>query len=260
MAEINAAVPNTPVWMDVASPDLDATVAFYCALFGWEARRSPDPAAGGHTEFTLRGRRVAGAGPDFYGQPNVWTTYLGVSDADEAVRRARAAGGKTLVEPMDVLDAGRLAVLTDPVGAPIGLWQPRANSGVELLDEPGAMCWNELAARDDAAARAFYQDVFGWAADTQSWGDDVTYTRWSLDGRLVAGLMRMNDAWPAEIPSHWMVYLAVDDTDACAEKILSLGGSVPVPPTDIPPGRFAVVNDPLGAHFSIIKPNVPLRG
>ncbi|MBL7490865.1 VOC family protein [Frankia sp. AgB1.9] len=254
MAEVSTAVANTPAWIDVTTSDVDAAVAFYTTLFGWEARRSPDPAAGGYTELALRGRRVAGAGPAFPGFPNVWMTYLGVADADETARRALAAGGKVLVEPMDVLDAGRLAVLADVEGAPIGLWQPRANSGVELVDEPGALCWTELAVRDADAAVGFYEDVFGWTGERESLGDGVTYVYWSLDGRRFGGLMQMNEVWPPEIPAHWMVYLQVEDADACAAEIARLGGSVPVPPTNIPPGRFAVANDPLGAHFSILQP------
>lgn len=248
---IDSHQPGTPSWVDLGSPDPEAAAAFYSGLFGWEVA-DQGPEAGGYGIALLDGRPVAGLGPQQ--QPDVppyWTTYFSVSDADAVAKSVRDAGGQVFLEPMDVLDVGRMAVFADPSGAPFAVWQPRAHIGAGLVNEPGTMCWHELTTRDPATAKAFYSAVLGWSAvDTDVEG--VNYTEWQLSGGPIAGMMPMDESWPAEIPAHWMVYFAVSDTEASAALAEELGGTVSVPPTDIPPGRFAVLNDPHGAVFSII--------
>jgi predicted enzyme related to lactoylglutathione lyase len=161
-----------------------------------------------------------------------------------------------MLAPMDVLDAGRMAVLVDPVGAVVGLWQPGSHNGAALVSEPGAMTWNELACRDPERAKSFYGNVFGWNAVTHPMGD-TSYTEWKLDGRPVGGMVEMNDQWPPDVPPHWMTYFAVSDCDASAERAVALGGTVAVSPTDIPQGRFAMVGDTHGAFFSIMALSQP---
>ena len=253
MAEKTSFAPGTPCWVDLMTTDLDAGVAFYQALFGWEAERMDQPEAGGYTMLKLGGKSVAGAGPQFQeGRPTVWSTYVSVTDADETAALAAKAGGTVMVEPMDVFDSGRMAVVADPAGAVIGVWQPRANIGAQLVDEPGTLCWSELATRDVDSAKTFYQQVFGWEGAAVEVGG-MPYTEWKLGEATVGGMMQMNEMWPQDVPSHWMVYFAVSDADAAAAKAAELGGTVSVPPTDIPPGRFAVLGDPQGGTFSVIK-------
>jgi predicted enzyme related to lactoylglutathione lyase len=196
---------------------------------------------------------VAGVGPQQNpGQPIAWTTYVSTRDADDTAKRAAEAGGTILLEPMDVLDTGRLSILADPTGAVLGLWQPGTHKGAQLLNDPGAMCWNELATRDPAAAERFYAHVFGWQPAA---APDGSYTEWKLGGGSIGGMLRMDEQWPAEVPAHWTVYFAVTDCDAAAAKATELGGTVHVQPRDIPAGRFAALSDPHGAAFSIA--NVP---
>jgi uncharacterized protein len=190
------------------------------------------------------------------GQPAMWTTYVSTDDADAVATRVRDAGGQVMMEPFDVFDAGRMAVFGDAVGAVISVWEPRSTQGAEVVNEPGSMCWNELAARDIDAAKRFYEAVFGWQAETNAYGD-TSYTEWKLDGRSVGGMIQMNEQWPAEIPAHWMVYFAVDDIDAAVARAGELGGKVAVEPTDTPVGRFAVLNDPHGAVLSVIRLSQP---
>jgi predicted enzyme related to lactoylglutathione lyase len=256
MVERDGYAPGTPSWVDLGTSDVDASVAFYGALFGWEAPPAM-PETGGYRIFHLRGRSVAGVGPRM--DPNAppwWTTYVSVESADETVARVQAAGGSVLVPPMDVLDVGRMAVCADTVGAVFALWQPRAHKGAGLCNEPGTFCWNELACRDVETARRFYAAVFGWGGEPHPMGE-TSYTELTLDGNVVAGMIGMTDQWPAGVPSHWMVYFAVEDCDAAAARVVELGGTVSVPPTDIPPGRFAVVADPQGAMFSVIAMAAP---
>jgi hypothetical protein len=249
--QIESYEPGTPAWVDLGSPDPAAAAGFYSGLFGWEVTDQGSE-AGGYRMAFLGGRPVAGLGPQQQTDiPPYWTTYFSVPDADAVTKVVRDAGGQVFLEPMDVLDAGRMAVFADPTGAPFSVWQPRAHIGAGRVNEPGAMCWNELVTRDPATAKAFYPAVLGWsAADREIEG--VNYTEWKLGELTVAGMLPMDDHWPAETSAHWMVYFAVEDTDRTAARTGELGGTVLVPPTDIPPGRFAVLRDPHGAVFSII--------
>ncbi|HWG99239.1 MAG TPA: VOC family protein [Pilimelia sp.] len=250
--------PGTPNWVDLATPDLESATSFYGGLFGWTAQVSEDPAAGGYTIFHKDGLPVAGAGPKYdEAQPTFWSTYIATADADATAAAVERAGGKVLMAPFDVLDQGRMAVLLDPAGAAFSVWQPGAMPGAGLFNVPGALCWNELTTRDPDGAKRFYPAVFGWTAKDNAYGD-VTYTEWQLGDRSVAGMMPMvGDAWPADLPPHWMIYFAVADADIAAARAVELGGSAPVPPTDTPQGRFAVLNDPQGAHFSVIAMTTP---
>lgn len=252
MPEMTSYPPGTPSWVDLATTDLDAAVSFYSGLFGWTAEREPNPEAHGYTQMTLRGRSVAGIGPVMAPeQPVVWTTYIAVADVDASVATAVAAGGTALAGPITVFDAGRLALLFDATGAAFGLWEPKLHAGAGLVNEPGALCWNELTVRDIDTAKRFYAAVFGWDAVSRG-AAGSPFGEWQLGGRTVGGMVQMNEMWPPEVPSHWMVYFAVDDTDAAAARAERLGGKISVPPTDIPPGRFAVLNDPQGGFFSVI--------
>jgi predicted enzyme related to lactoylglutathione lyase len=250
--EMSSYEPGTPSWVDLGTPDPTAAAGFYSELFGWDVQ-DQGPNAGGYQMAFLRGKPVAGLGPQQQTDvPPWWTTYVTVSDADVAAKAARDAGGQVFLEPMDVLTAGRMAVLADVTGAVFAVWQPREHTGAGLIGEPGTFCWNELATRETDAAPPFYRAVFGWSAREHPMGA-ITYTEWELNGRVVGGMIPMDSEWPGNIPSHWMVYFAVEDADAAAARVTELGGSVSVQPTDIPPGRFAVVSDPHGAVFSVLK-------
>jgi predicted enzyme related to lactoylglutathione lyase len=150
-----------------------------------------------------------------------------------------------------------MAVFTDPTGAPFGVWQPKSFAGADLVNEPVSFCWGELLTRDQAAAERFYPAVFGWTTSTMD--DMENYTFWNIGGRPMAGLIQMTDEmFPPELPSNWAVCFAVDDTDATIAKATELGASVIVPATDIPAGRFAVLMDPQGTGFEVIKLTNPV--
>ncbi|WP_344821008.1 VOC family protein [Actinocorallia longicatena] len=257
--------PGTPCWAELATPDVEVAKAFYAGLFGWDARTPPDPATGGYTMFTLggaEGHEVAAVTPLLAeGRQPVWTGYVSVADTAGACKAVLEQGGHVHLDPQPVPGRGTAAVCADPMGAVFGLWQPEGFAGAAFAGDRDTFCWSELACRDIDAARSFYSAVFGWSAETAPFaGGTSTYTTFSLDGRRVAGMVQMNEAWPAEIPPHWMVYFAADDTDAACERVTRLGGTVSVPPSDTPFGRLAVVGDPHGAYFSLIRPADPLPG
>jgi uncharacterized protein len=251
--------PGTPSWVDLASPDPDASAAFYGDLFGWDADRSLGPEAGGYMMMRLGGQNVAGMGPIMgEGQPPAWTTYVSVADADATAAAVRDAGGTVMMEPMDVFEEGRLAIFADTGGAVFGIWQPRNHKGAGLVNEPGTLCWNELATRDVDGVKSFYGAVFGWEFETQPFGG-AEYTVVSVGGRAVAGMMDVTGRVPDEVPAYWGVYFAVSDTDAAVAKATELGASVTMPAMDVPDvGRMAALADPHGAAFSVIT--MPQQG
>lgn len=241
-------------WADLAVPDMDAAARWYAALFGWSMTPS-DPAMP-YSMAMQAGQMIAGIGPMppmmvDAGAPPTWTSYVWVDDCAATEAKAVAAGGTVLVPTMAVADIGAMAIVQDPTGAVIGLWQPGTHAGAELVGQPVSMCWNELMTPDVGRAKPFYAEVFGWEYAGLPVGD-FDYTTIQVGGRDNGGMMPMEgDDW-AGIPPHWMVYFAVDDTDAIAQACAASGGQVSVPPTDIPIGRFAVLRDPQGALFSII--------
>jgi uncharacterized protein len=251
---------GVPSWVDLGTPDMDATKAFYSGLFGWSAQTSDDPATGGYTMFEYEGAPVAGAMPLMNPeQPVVWTSYISVDDADKVADAVSANGGTVMFPPMDVTDVGRMSILVDPAGGVFGTWQPRAHKGAGVVNEPNTLCWNELCTRDAAGAKAFYPAVFGWGTKTDQMDGGMEYTEWQLGGKSVGGMVEMNEMFPPEVPTHWAVYFAVADTDAAHAKAVELGAETVVPPSDIPNvGRFAQLRDPQGAHFSIIKMNAEM--
>lgn len=252
--EITAYSPGTPCWVDLSAPDPSTTSDFYAELFGWTVHDTGEE-GGGYRMCLRHGKPVAGIGPQPPGAdpsaPRFWSTFVSVLDAEATTEAVREAGGTVRYEPMDVADAGRMAVFTDPTGAEICAWQPRQHPGSALINEPGTPCWHELATRSPERAVDFYRQVFGWDAVNSTVGE-ADYTTWRCRDEVVAGMIRMTERWPADLPAHWMAYFAVGDTDREVESLRRLGGGVLVPPTDVEPGRFAVVRDPGGGAFGII--------
>ncbi|MFN8162750.1 MAG: VOC family protein [Solirubrobacterales bacterium] len=255
MSEKTSYAPGTPSWVDLGTPDQDAAGEFYGALFGWALDEGENPeATGGYRSAMLRGQPVGGVMKLMQeGQPPAWSTYISVEDADATMAAVHANGGKTMIEPMDVLDIGRMAFFIDPTGAVCGLWQPRSFKGAGLVNEPGAFCWNELDTRDPEAAKAFYGAVFGWTFEDHDMGEGGIYTEWKLGADPIGGMMDMRGRVPDEVPANWLVYFAVPDTDAALETVKGSGGNVAFGPIDIPAGRFAVVSDPFGTVFAVIQ-------
>lgn len=252
MPERSGYAPGTPSWIDIGT-DTEAAKPFYEALLGWTSQDAgPVEETGGYGFFLKNGKLVAGYGPQQNPGPPAWTTYVSVDDADQTAKKAEAAGGTVVMPPMDVMTAGRMAVLQDPQGAFISLWQPGAHHGAQLVNEPGSFCWNELNARDTEAAKVFYTATFGWDEVTHAEGP-MPYTEFKLGGESVCGMMPMPPMIPAQVPSHWLVYFAVDDTDTAVARVGELGGAVRMPPMDVPVGRFSVLSDPQGATFAVIK-------
>lgn len=245
--------PGTPCWVDLGVEDIGQAGRFYAGLFGWEIREG-GPETGGYSMCLRGGQPVAGIGPKQGppGSPPTWTTYLATDDASKTAERITAAGGRLLVQPMDVMDVGRMAVASDPAGATFGIWQARRHLGVGVANEPGSLCWNEQLSRDLDGSEAFYRDVFGYDFENID-APGMRYATLKVDGAIVGGIGEMGPDFPAGMPPTWTVYFGTRDTDATAAAVTAAGGGMDRAPWDTPYGRMAVVHDPQGAVFCLIS-------
>jgi uncharacterized protein len=238
---------GTPTWIDLGVPDLDRALEFYGAVFGWEFDVGPAE-YGRYTSCLLRGRRVAALSAMHEpGADCFWNVYLATPDCDRTAERARAAGGVLLQEPMDVMDQGRMAIVRDPVGAQFGLWQGRAHTGAQVVNEPGALVRNDLVTADPGPAREFYAAVFDFTLDGNPAMPqaDFTFLR-RPDGHEVGGIMGAPGSTSA-----WSTTFEVAGTDEALQRALDAGGRSDGA-QEFLYGRLATITDPFGAEFSII--------
>ena len=249
-------VTGAPNWLDLGSPDIDAATAFYGAVFGWTFQ-SAGPEAGGYGFFQQDGRTVAAIGPlTEDGASSAWTVYFKAPDADATAKAVEQGGGQVRVEPFDVMEAGRMACLSDPSGADFAIWQPAAVQGLDLVNETGSLCWAELHTTDPAAAQTFYQALFGWRSKEVEM-PGLTYTVVApaegadQDKASFGGLV---PTMGEDETSRWVPYFETEDVDALVALVQESGGSVLMPAADIPAvGRMAHLTDPFGAPFAVIK-------
>ncbi|MBL1085999.1 VOC family protein [Streptomyces actinomycinicus] len=255
-------VTGAPNWIDVGTPDIEGATSFYGALFGWRFR-SGGPEAGGYGFFQLDGRTVAGGMQTGAEQgPPAWTVYFQSEDARATARAAELAHGRVLAQPVDVMGQGHMAVLADQAGVPFGIWQPGLTKGVDVADEPGALCWVELYTLDIAAAAAFYHKVLGLETSGVPFPGG-TYTcvnpAGGGDETMFGGVVPLaDDPVEAQAGPYWLPYFEVTDTDAVADRAQRLGGTVRMPATTLEGvGRMAKLADPFGARFAVITSDTP---
>jgi hypothetical protein len=254
MVEKKTYEPGTFCWVELATSDASAGKTFYTSLLGWTFQDMPG-GAGPYTLLKKNGKDVAGLyaiRPDQQGMPPNWSSYVSVESADQSAAKAKELGGTVLMEPFEVEDLGRMAVIRDPDGAFFSLWQPRQLAGAGVVNEPGAFCWNELYTTDPKKAADFYTGLFGWTRNARHM-DFGEYVIFEKGGSMMAGMMKTPKEW-GPIPPHWLVYFAVDDADRTVENAKSLGANAMFPPMDIENvGRFSILTDPQGAGFAVIK-------
>lgn len=256
MTEFKEYTPGTFSWVDLATIGAAEAKKFYGELFGWEFVDLPAGEGMYYSMCQLGGKEVAGLyelGPQQreQGFPPHWMSYVTVASVDETAAKAKSLGGQLPMEPGDVMDSGRMALVQDPTGAILAVWEPRAHIGARLANEPGSFTWNELATPDADKAGQFYTRLFGW--NTQVFDmPSGPYTTFLNGERMNAGMMQITEEW-GDVPPHWLVYFAVADCEQCTEQAKELGAKILVPPTEAGEiGRFSVIQDPQGAVFSII--------
>ena len=264
--------PGIPCWIDLEPADVAAAIEFYRGVFGWtfEDRLPPD-APGRYAIATRDGLTVAAVGSADGGghAPARWNTYISVDDIDAAAAAAAAAGGVVVVPPQAAGPPGRSAVVADPTGAELRLWQPGTNPGAQAVNVDGTWNWSNLHTADAAAVTGFYSAVFGWELEAVGAGG-VEYAlmfRRPGYGEFLATLEpdiygRQDGsgappgfadavAWLVEEPpgDGWAVVFSVDDTDRTASRVEECGGKVVIAPYDQGPTRIAVVADDQGTEF-----------
>ena len=254
MSVVTKHEPGSFCWPELATSDSAGAKSFYKGLFGWDAQDSPAGPDMIYTMLQKSGKSVGALyqmGPQMQGMPPHWGIYIAVASADDTAKKAKGLGGKLLMEPFDVMDVGRSAVIQDQQGAVFSLWQARKHIGAEVMNEPGALCWAELDTTDTKSAEKFYTALFGWGAKVSP-----EYTEWQRGGQSIGGMMTIPKEW-GPVPPNWLVYFMVNNVDESVKKATSSGGTVIVPPMDIPKtGRFAVIQDPQHAVFAVFKPEM----
>jgi predicted enzyme related to lactoylglutathione lyase len=244
---------GAPCWIDLFTSDPGRSRAFYGDLFGWTAEEAGEE-YGGYINFSKDGQMVAGCmrNDGQGGMPDVWSVYLSTPDARATADAAAAGGGNVIVPPMDVMELGTMAVVTDPGQAAIGMWQPGLHQGFGVVAEPGAPAWFELHTRDYDASVQFYRDVFGWDTHVQGDAPDFRYTTLGTGDGMQAGIMDASAFMDAGAAAQWSIYFGTADTDASLARIVELGGSVVLPAEDTPFGRLAQAADPTGGLFKLV--------
>lgn len=249
--------PGTFCWVELGTTNGEAAKTFYTQLFGWEYVDSPVGPDMIYTMLKLDGKDIGAlyqmnSEMKSMGIPPHWLSYISVENADTTVEKAKAAGATIMKEPFDVMTVGRMAVIKDPTGAVFAVWQAGTHAGAGVANVPNSFCWNELGTSDTLIDGEFYSTVFGWGRNTQNFGP-MEYTMFANGDRTAGGMFKISPEM-GPIPPHWLVYFAVDDCDAKVQKATDLGATVMKPADDIPGiGRFAILLDPQGAAFAIIK-------
>ena len=250
--------PGTFSWPELATSDFAAAKRFYATLFGWSVQEHDMGGGQMYGIFKLEGADVGA----FYkmrdeeaarGTPPHWNSFVTVADADQSAAKAKELGATVVMEPFDVMDLGRMAVIQDPTGAMFCLWQGMKNNGAGVLNQPGALCWTELLTTDPGKARSFYTRLLGWSPEDYPMGP-TTYVVFKRGAEAAGGMMKITPQM-GPVPPCWMIYIAVENCDATVAQAVGLGGRIEVPANDVPmAGRFAVLVDPQGAHFGVLQP------
>jgi uncharacterized protein len=253
MGERSSYEPGTFCLVGLATSDPERATAFYTSLFDWQAEERTAEPAGAYTMLRRDGRdvaalyrqtpeaRSAGAAPH-------WTSYVSVEDADATAELVGRLGGAVVREPLDMGDAARVAAIADPSGAIVSLWQPRSHAGAALVNDVGALCWNELVTPDVESAQSFFAGLFGWEFRT----DEGGYA-WIRNAGRPNGGIREPTAPERGLPPNWMPYFTVENAEDGARRAMRADGRGVVAPTDVPIGRFAILTDPQGAAFAVFE-------
>jgi predicted enzyme related to lactoylglutathione lyase len=258
MGNVDSHTAGSFCWVELGTTNQDAAKQFYGSLFGWTANDFPMGPDGVYTMFTLEGRQTGGCytlRPDMQtaGVPPHWLPYIAVDDADQTAGKVAPAGGKVMAPPFDVFDFGRMAVLQDPAGATLAMWQPKAHKGTGIEGVPGTLCWSDLMTPDPAAAAEFYRALFGWQVEKAP-KDSSGYLHIMTGDKYIGGIPPAEHR-PPNTPPHWLLYFQVENCDASTSEAQAAGARVHMPPMSMEKvGRWSIVADPQGAVFALFQP------
>lgn len=258
MAHIDKHPAGTFCWAEMATTDQSAAKSFYGSLFGWNSNDQSMAPGDVYTMFELESRPAAAAytlraEERSQGVPPHWALYVAVDSADATAERSRQLGGKVLAGPFDVFDVGRMAVIQDPTGAIVSVWQPQKHSGAGIIHVHGTLSWADLITREPDRAARFYSGLFNWAI-TPEQNDPSGYLHIAAGGHSIGGIPQAKERNP-QIPPHWLIYFHVTNCDESLAKAKQLGAASMGPAITMEGvGRWAVLTDPQGAMFAIFEP------
>ena len=251
--------PGSFCWADLATTDIEGSRNFYTTILGVSSVDMPMGDVGGpYVMLQKDGKMVCAM---FQMPPDMqemvpfshWRTYISVEDADEGAKKASELGGNVLMDAMDVFDAGRTAMIQDPTGAAVGIWQPKAHIGAQVFGEPGTLGWFELLTGDTDAASKFYEGLLGWKTVAGSGNDETGYLEFRNGEWPAAGMMQIQPEW-GEVPPNWGIYFVVEDADGTMKRAEELGAKGMMGPIDVKGvGRIYPMQDPQGAYLSIVQ-------
>ena len=240
--------PGTFSWVDLSTSDVGGAKDFYGGLFGWEF--TDDEIEGTYTVCHLRGDVVAAMVQQDQ-HPGHWNNYVAVDCVEKTTEKAKELGAGVLEDPFDVTEPGRMAVLADPDGALLCVWEARDHIGAGRVGDPGCMAWNELQSRAPEKASSYYAELFGWQAQPIEQDGAIVYvTIKNTNGWLNGGIMPMTQQ-PDDAPSSWLTCFTVPSSDGAVERAKELGGALVAGPMQPGMGSIAVLNDPRGAVFAV---------
>ncbi|MDW3221108.1 MAG: VOC family protein [Acidimicrobiales bacterium] len=262
MVDFASHEPGTPSWVDLMSPDVDASAQFYTSVFGWESEDQLDDDGNRvYVMFRKDGKAVAGLGgqpPGMGEMPAVWNTYITTADVAETTEKVTANGGSVMMPGMQVMTAGEMAIYTDPTGAAFSVWKPVDHIGAEVGNVENTYSWAELNTRDVDAALPFYAAVFGWEYQSGAAMPGYHLIAGGTNDEGLGGIMQMAPEVPEMVPNHWATYFSVADVAATVGRIEAAGGSIVMPAMPIPGvGTMVVAHDPAGGNFSVMQPETP---
>ena len=248
---------GTFCWADLSTHGGNAAVDFYSQLMGWQTETQDSGFGTSYTMFRQDGHAIAGLAwltREMSEIPSSWNNYVSVDDVDALMPTVTEGGGQIIQPPFDVPDGARIALILDPAGAALCLFQQRGNIGAGLINTPGALCWNQLYTREPEAVRVFYSALLGWDFQEDETGSFMILNQGRANGNMITISEDMGD-----MPSMWLPYFSVADIEAAAERVKALGGAVHMGPLDVGGdiGRFLLFTDPQGAHCFLIQLNAP---
>lgn len=248
-------------WVELAAHDAQAVKPFYHKLFNWNYHDTPmPPEMGGSYIIAMQEADAVGAMFSMAGEmkemqlPAHWASYVLVDNCDETAKKAASLGAVIIKDSFDVTDAGRMAVLRDPCGAMIHLWEKKRVVGASAEgNKHGAFCWHELMVADPKKAMDFYGKLFGWNFKSTEFDNMTYHSMINADGQPFGGIMALPKEMP-NIPPHWNVYFTVDKLASAMELVKQNGGTICVGPHDVHGvGEFAICLDPQGAGFAMFE-------
>jgi predicted enzyme related to lactoylglutathione lyase len=238
---------GAPCWIDLSTSDLDAAQRFYGNVFGWTFETA-GPEYGGYVTALVDGKPVAG----LMAHPvDRWNIYLHTADVEATLEKAIAAGGASCGGAMDIPAKGRMAMVSDPSGGVVGLWQPTGHLGTEITGVAATPVWHQLTTLDFARVLGFYTEVFGWQTEVAGDTDEFRYSSAVFGGEQLLGVMDGTAFMAAGEPSNWFFFLGAEDVDKTQQLVVDNGGTVVRPAEDTPYGRLAAVTDSTGAGFNL---------